>query len=175
MLEYFKSQAEIAYGDLLESIRDLDELGSWSRLTPREGDYLHSDGSIIGQVTHVAGCKVLYGSAAFHSMETRLKEITERTIAIGTDWEEAKAYLEECQAYWLSSWSGLHDDALDDLAPTNWGDEWPIWKILNCVMGHDHYHAGQIALTRAVALPADSPPPPLNEEEIAFLKTFKAW
>lgn len=175
VLAYFRSQSDIAFADLKESFDALDEQGSWRRLTPVDGEYLHSDGSIIGQVTHVAGCKVLYASAAFHRMEIRLREVTDRTIAIGRDWQAAKDYLEESHAYWLAAYKDVPESSFDDLAPTNWGDLWPIWKIIHCMIGHDHYHAGQIALTRSVAPPADGPPPPMSDDEIAFLKTFAAW
>lgn len=175
MLNYFRNQVEIAYKEFTDSFDGLDERGSWMRLAPREGDYLHSDGSILGQVTHVAGCKVLYASAAFHGMEIRLQAVTQRTIEIGADWEAAKAYLEESQEYWLSSWQGISDQQLDNLVATNWGDQWPLWKVFQCMIGHDHYHAGQIALTRSVAPIANEPPPPISDEEIAFLKTFSAW
>lgn len=129
MLEYFRKQCDIAFNELLESLEGLDERASWMRLAPRVGDYLHTDGSILGQVTHVAGWKVLYVSAAFHDMEIRLQAVTQRTIEIGTDWEAAKQYLTESQEYWLTSWKGLTDKQLDDLVATNWGDQWPLWKV----------------------------------------------
>ena len=175
MLSYFRKQVELAYKEFTDSFEGLDELGSWMRLSPRDGDYLHSDGSILGQVTHVAGCKVLYASAAFYGMKIRLRDVTQRTIEIGTSWEAAKQYLHESQEYWLSSWQGLGDQQLDDFVATNWGDHWPLWKVFHCMIGHDHYHAGQIALTRTVAPIATEPPPPISDEEVAFLKTFSAW
>lgn len=175
MLEYLKQLTENNFLELKESFDGLDERGSWMRLTAREGDYLHSDGSILGQVTHVAGCKVLYGSAGFHNLELRLREITDRTIRIGSDWAAAKDYLEEGHGYWLDCWQDFSESDLDTMIPTNWGDEWPLWKMITNMASHDSYHAGQIALTRTVAQPAETPPPPLSEEEIEFLKTFPAW
>ncbi len=175
MLTYFRNQVELAYKELTDSFEGLDERGSWMRLAPKADDYLHSDGSILGQVTHVAGCKVLYTSAAFYDMEIRLQAVTQRTIEIGTSWEAAKQYLSESQEYWLGSWQGLTDSQLEDLVATNWGDRWPIWKVLHSMIAHDHYHAGQIALTRTVAPIPTEPPPPISDEEIAFLKTFSAW
>ena len=175
MLNYFLKQSEVAYAELNKSIDGLDEQGSWRRLAPLEGDYLHSDGSILGQVTHVAGGKVLYASAGFNKFETRLRDVTERTIQIGSNWKEAKQYLEESHAYWLAAISNLGDRSLDDTVPTKWGDSWPIWKIIDTVTSHDHYHAGQIALTRAVAPVTQDPPPPLSDAEIDFLKSFSAW
>ena len=175
MLSYFRKQVELAYKEFTDSFEGLDELGSWMRLTPKADDYLHSDGSILGQVTHVAGCKVLYTSAAFHNMEIRLRDVTDRTIDIGTNWTLAKEYLEESQSYWLAGLEQLDDGRLDVLAHTNWGDQWPLWKVIQCMIGHDHYHAGQIALTRTVAPIASEPPPPISDDEIVFLKTFSAW
>jgi hypothetical protein len=175
VLDRLNQFTENNYRELKESFEGLDEVGSWMRLTPREGDYLHSDGSILGQVTHVAACKVLYASAGFHELEIRLREITDRTIQIGSDWAAAKAYLEEGHNYWLECWQHLCERDLETLIPTNWGDEWPLWKMITNMASHDSYHAGQIALTRAVAQPTDTPPPPVSDEEIEFLKTFKAW
>ena|SRR5687768_10946630 len=175
MLDYFRKQADQAYRDLTSSFEELDEPGSWRRLVPVEGDYLHSDGSILGQVTHVAGCKVLYASAAFYEMEIRLRQVTDRTIAIGHDWDAAKAYLVESQDYWINSWKDVEAASLEEMVATNWGEQWPLWKVLDTVIGHDHYHAGQIALTRSVAPIATEPPPATSDEEIDFLKTFSAW
>ena len=175
MLNYFLKQVDLAYKELVSSIEGIDEQGSWRRLVPAEGDYLHSDGSILGQVTHVAGCKVLYASAGFRGFEIRLRDVIDRTIQIGSDWRAAKTYLEEAQAYWLESCKSLSDDSLEQMVMTNWGDPWPTWRIFATMIGHDHYHAGQIALTRSVAPLPQDPPPPLSEEEIDFLKTFSAW
>ena len=175
VVSLFKAQAELAFAELKQSCNGLDERGSWKRLTPVDGDYLHSDGTILGQVTHIAGCKVLYASAAFHHMEIRLREITEQQIRIGSNWNKALEYLEESQAYWLKSWEGLSDASLQEMAATNWGDEWPIWKILHTVTAHDSYHAGQIAITRATAEEPVAPPPPMSDEELDFLRTFRAW
>jgi hypothetical protein len=175
MVDLFKRQSEVAFADFLDSIKDLDERGSWTRLAVREGDYLHTDGSILGQVTHVAGCKVLYASAAFRGFELRLRDVTDRTIQIGTSWDAALGYLHESHQYWMESWQALSSLDLESEADTNWGDKWPVWKILGTVIGHDHYHAGQIALIRSVASPAETPPPPMSDEEIDFLKTFSAW
>lgn len=174
-VQLLRLQSEAAFEELRDAVKDLDERGSWVRLVPRDDDYLHTDGSILGQVTHVAGCKVLYASAAFKGFEIRLKEITERTIRIGSNWSAALDYLAEAQAYWMGSWNDICDDSLDDLADTNWGEQWPAWKIVDCMIGHDRYHAGQIALIRSVVQPVSEPPPPLTEAELAFLKTFSAW
>jgi uncharacterized damage-inducible protein DinB len=106
-------------------------------------------------------------------MEIRLQAVTQRTIEIGTDWETAKQYLTESQEYWLSSWQGLSDEQLEDLVATNWGDQWPLWKVFQTMIAHDHYHAGQIALIRTVAAEPTEPPAPISEEEIAFLKNFR--
>jgi hypothetical protein len=175
MVRYFRQQSDLAFAELQLALKDVDERMSWARLTAKENDYLHTDGSILGQVTHVAGCKVLYASAAFRGFEIRLKEITERTIAIGSDWRAALDYLDESQEYWVSSWKDLPGDSLQSLAATNWGEQWPIWKIIHTVTAHDSYHAGQVALTRTVEAAANTPPPPMSDEEIGFLKTFSAW
>ena len=124
---------------------------------------------------HHAGGLYRVAGTAHLQMEIRLRDVTQRTIEIGTDWNAAKVYLEEGQAYWLAGLLQLGNSDLDNVAPTNWGDQWPLWKIINSMIFHDHYHAGQIALTRTVAANATEPPPPISEEEIAFLKTFSAW
>jgi hypothetical protein len=175
VVEHLKLVAGIAFSELLASFEGIEESESWKRLPPVEGEYLHTDGSILSQVTHVAGCKVLYASAAFHKMEVRLRHVTDRIIAIGADWKAAKDYLTEAQQYWLSSWNELNENCLDQLVATNWGDQWPTWKIIHTVTAHDSYHAGQIAITRATAADPVGAPPPLSPEEIEFLRTFSAW
>lgn len=170
-----RQQSEAAFEELQVAVKDLDERGSWLRLTPREDDYLHTDGSILGQVTHVAGCKVLYGSAGFRGFDIRLRHIVDRTNAIGSDWEAAKAYLEEAHGYWLSCWEDVTEADLHRPTQTNWGETWPCWKVIQAMIGHDEYHAGQIALIRSVVQPVSEPPPPMSEAELAFLQTFSAW
>lgn len=172
--EALRRATDYTYSQFLQSIEGLSEQESWAGIAPKEGDYLHSTGTIIGIVQHVAGCKFLYGSWVFRSRELRLRDIFARTRALGSSWEATKEFLAEGQSYWADCLKSLHDADLDVERETHMR-VMPTWRILSITIGHDEYHAGQIQLIRSTQVASEFAPDMGFDEEEAFLKGLEIW
>jgi uncharacterized damage-inducible protein DinB len=158
-------QAEQAYKELTDTLQEISEGHAWA-IPPQEGPgYLHTSGSILEIVQHLATCKVMYASAAFRDNAVQWRDCAEQLDAIGPDWQQNLTYLQESHDLWLACWSDLEEDELLRPRLTNWGEQWPTWRIITTISHHDAYHAGQIALLYA-ALPAASVPPPSHVDQI---------
>ncbi|HEV8456424.1 MAG TPA: DinB family protein [Gemmatimonadales bacterium] len=158
-------ETEQAYRELTDTLQGISEGHAWA-VPPQDGPgYLHTSGSILEIVQHIATCKVMYGSAAFRDTAVRWRDCAARLDAIGADWQQNLAYLRESHDGWVACWSALGDDELLRLRSTNWGEQWPTWRIISTISQHDTYHAGQIALLHA-SLPAVSVPPPSHADAI---------
>jgi hypothetical protein len=164
-IDLLRLQAEQAYKELTDTLQDIGEGHAWA-VAPQEGcGYLHTSGSILEIVQHVATCKVMYGSAAFRDTDVRWSDCAAQLDAIGAGWQQNLAYLQASHDAWVGCWFTLGDDELLRLRPTNWGEQWPTWRIISTLSHHDTYHAGQIALLHA-SLPAASAPPPSHADAI---------
>ncbi len=65
--------------------------------------------------------------------------------------DELLAWLREGHARWLNSVRGLpNDHALREERLTNWGQRLPTRTIIQIMIGHDFYHAGEINRTRTL-------------------------
>jgi hypothetical protein len=95
-------QAEQSYADLLESLNDLTD-GEALAMPLTDGRADLYCGPVLGIMHHLAACKVMYASAAFHGGERSWKDCSARIESMGTDVEAAREYLEEGQGYWLAS------------------------------------------------------------------------
>ena len=155
--DVLKAQASEAYEQLVASIDGVDRRLAWARLPLRPGEYLHTEGSILSVVAHVAGCKIMYASAAYRGLEVRWRDVVERMEGLWPDWDQAKSWLAEAHEYWMQSWAG--ESSFERTVKTNWEEDWPNWKIIGCMTQHDAYHAGQIQVLRAALEPTDEPPP----------------
>jgi uncharacterized damage-inducible protein DinB len=163
--DLLRLQSEQAYRDLTDTLREISEGHAWA-VPPLKGPgYLHTSGSILEIVQHIATCKVMYGSAGFRDSAVRWRDCAARLDAIGADWQQNLAYLQESHDAWVGCWSTLGDSELLCLRSTNWGEQWPTWRIISTLSHHDTYHAGQIALLHAV-LPTASAPPPSHADAI---------
>lgn len=174
-IELLGLHAEHAYEALLESLNDVPEEQAWAVAGLDGPDYLHSNGSILGIVQHIASCKVMYASAGFRNLEVRWRLCADRIEALGSDWHANLAYLEESQDYWMSSWHDLQEADLPALRQTNWGVEWPAWRIIATMTHHDSYHAGQIALLRASLKPSATPPESTANHIREYLRDSPSW
>jgi uncharacterized damage-inducible protein DinB len=63
-------------------------------------------------------------------------------------WEAALTELEKSQQQLLEALEGLDDGKLHETVP---GREYPYYKLLHGIIGHDLYHGGQIVLLRKMA------------------------
>ena len=174
-IEAMRSEANEAFADFLSTIEDVDEGLSWATASLHEGEYLHNNASILGMVQHVAGCKFMYASAAFKNTELKWRDVVARLEEIDSSWDKTLAYLHESQEYWMSSWANLSDDMLSNNANTNWGEVWPVWKVIYTMTAHDAYHGGQIVLLKTLLSSASTPPEPMAEMTKMYLSDSPTW
>ncbi|HEY3331074.1 MAG TPA: hypothetical protein VGK19_13690 [Capsulimonadaceae bacterium] len=161
--------ADLAWRELLDALDGLDERQAWALPRMHGTGDLATRGSIIEIVQHLAVCKFMYASSAFHASQYGWDDCFARIREMGSDWKANLEYLHEAQGYWMSSWSHMDDD--DMVAPrmTNWGAQWPTWRIVSTISHHDSYHAGQVTLLRAVLAPTDTPCPTHADYSLATL------
>ncbi len=156
-IEVLKLNAREAFQELLDSIDGVTENQAWAKVDCQPGEYMHTEGSILSNVLHVAGGKFIYGSAAYRDLEVRWRDVVGRFESFWPSWDKTKEYLYEAQDYWLSFWA--KEDDIERLVTRFDGNQWPSWKIIWTVTDHDGYHAGQTQMLRSILAPSLSPPP----------------
>jgi len=152
-----KLDADMAWRDLQDSLDGVFQNQAWAVPHLRGTADLATRGSILEIVQHLATCKFMYASTAFRYNQYGWDDCFARVRELGVDWEANLGYLREAQSYWMESWGGIQDIDLTEPRMTNWGAQWPTWRIISTISHHDSYHAGQIALLRAILAPSDKP------------------
>jgi uncharacterized damage-inducible protein DinB len=165
--------AELAYSNLRESLDGLTQELSWASVEFQPGEYLHSEGSILSQIAHVANGKIIYASVGFRNTEVRWRELSPKIDSLWPDLAAVMAWLDETHTYWLSSWADVTD--FEEQRPRFDGSMVPGWKLIATVINHDHYHAGQIHLQRAILAPSATPPPPEGDLWKQYCQDFPCW
>jgi hypothetical protein len=150
--------SNLAWETMLGSIDGLTEGTAWASVELQPDEYLHTEGSILSQLAHVANGKIIYGSVGFRDTEVRWRELSPKIDSIWPNLDAVVSWLYEAHAYWMNSWAKVDD--LEAARPRFDGSSLPGWKIVATIIHHDHYHAGQIQLQRAILAPSSAPPPP---------------
>ena len=120
-----------------------DESGSWV-VDYAEPDPEPAPFTTIGwRLVHIADCKVMYHEWAFGRRELTFPDLVAPPTAAG-----AIARLAEGQRLLRTAAQGLGDDELDALRWTNWGEQWPAWRILWTMIDHDAHHGAEIGCLR---------------------------
>lgn len=174
-VELLRIQANQGFEEMWAALEGVTEPRAWAVLPNLGPDYLHTDGSIHGVTLHVATCKVIYGSVAFRGTEVRWRDLADRVEQFEPSWEAALAYLPEAHAYWMRTWEGLDDRELELDVPRFNGDLWPAWKIIQTVIHHDFYHAGQIAVLRYGVVESAEPPPSVAADIRQYCADSPSW
>jgi hypothetical protein len=99
--------------------------------------------TIAWRLVHVAACKLMYYEYAFG--EGRL---TWDGLLIPHTAADAIAWLEEGRARLRHVLDTLTDADLDVPRATNWGEQWPTWRILWVMIDHDAHHGAEIGTLR---------------------------
>jgi len=94
------------------------------------------------KVIHLAQCKLMYDEYAFREGGLNWSDIE------SPEWPNCIDYLKQNQSRLTESIQILLDDQLEELVPTNWGDLWPVKKIVFTMIQHDSYHFGQISIIK---------------------------
>lgn len=167
IIDYLQRWSESAFEALLNNLEGLTDQQAWW-CAPLGGteEYLHSSGSILGIVLHVASCKAMYAEYAFGEGKLTWRDMSRRAREAEPYLQKAIGWLREAQDFWLRSWERLSDAELTVLRKTNWGEDWTTEKIITEMLHHDIYHTGQTWLIRA-QLPKDlSGANPVSEAEL---------
>ncbi|MCB0826216.1 MAG: DinB family protein [Armatimonadetes bacterium] len=171
--ELLKHQAEIAYQELRDSLEGLTQEQSWAVTNLLPDEYLHSEGSILSQIAHIANGKFIYASVGFRNSEIRWRELSPKIDSLWPNLEAVTAWLDEAHQYWLNAWAEVSD--LEEERPRFDGTMFPGWKLITIGIHHDEYHAGQIQLQRSILEPSDIPPQPEGDLWEKYCKDFPCW
>ncbi len=164
-IKLLRLASEFAIGELYTALEGVTQGQAWAVLPKNGPDYLHSDASIHGITLHIAVGKRIYGSVGFRNTEVRWRDTADQVEAFEPNWAAALEYLAESHRYWLGTWAGLTADQLSEERPHFSGKTWTAWKIIQMIIHHDAYHAGQIAMLR-YGCPESTEPPPSQAEDI---------
>jgi hypothetical protein len=114
-----------------------------------DADYAYPDPdpppfTTIGwRINHIASCKVMYHEYAYGP-----RKLTFPDLEVPPTPSDAVAMLDEGQALLMDDLAGLEDVDLDGQVLTNWGEEWPAWRIFWTMINHDLWHGGEIGALR---------------------------
>lgn len=165
--------SSLAWETFQDSINGLTQELSWASLELQPGEYLHTEGSILSQIAHVANGKIIYGSVGFRQTEVRWRELSPKIDSIWPNLDEVVAWLNEAHEYWMSSWATVEN--FEEERPHFNGSNVPAWKLVATIIHHDHYHAGQIQMQRAILAPSTTPPPLEGELWKQYCDKFPCW
>jgi hypothetical protein len=150
-----------AWQHLRHWIQDLTEeeflwepvLGCWTVRPDEHGrwvlDYALPDPdappftTIAWRLIHIATCKVMYHEYAFGR-----QDLTWDTLEIPHTLTNTIALLQEGHTQLQHALQGLTDADLEQLRFTNWGEQWPTWRIFWVMIGHDMEHGAEIGCLR---------------------------
>lgn len=168
-----QEQAAVHYLDLWEAITDLSEEQAWAQIQCQPDQYLHTEGSILSIVAHIASCKYVYGGYSLRAGEYRWRDMVARLDEFWPDWDAAKGFLADSQEYWMSTW----DENTDLSAEVEHfqGRPTPVWKIISTVNSHDVYHCGQIQMIASTVAPSASPPTSETAEWKVHCEPLPSW
>jgi len=126
---------------LLGNIRQIDGAG-W-RWKPRSGDR-----SIAGVIWHAGSAKYLWHSHAFGDGSVTWEHPLTAPSHAET-MEDALAWIREGHRLFVESVASLSDDDLPMMRRVHWGGQFPASFVINSIMQHDLFHAGEINHLRA--------------------------
>ncbi len=121
-------------------------------------DWLPPNGarSIRAIVQHAGGAKRMYVDRAFGGGALAMDDpLVQGAGALDTP-EGAAAWLREAHEGLRAAVAGLEDAELDGERPVPWGGTLPLVELLQLLVRHDLYHAGEINHLRALAQDNDA-------------------
>jgi uncharacterized damage-inducible protein DinB len=127
----------------LKNVREQD----WTALPPGGGR------SIADILEHIGWCKWMYEDYAFGtaSLKGDQPPIIPAGGARSRPKDELLEWLKAGHRKWLVSVRSLNNDAeLERDRLTNWGERFPTRTIIQMMIGHDYYHAGEINHLRSL-------------------------
>lgn len=98
--------------------------------------------TIAWRTLHVAAVNYLYWDYAFGSASLSFDLELPGDVAEATDWLFAS------QQPILDVMAGLTEDGLDRIVPTNWGERWPVHRLLATLVNEQIHHGAEISMLR---------------------------
>jgi hypothetical protein len=95
--------------------------------------------TIAWRLIHIAMCKVMYHEYAFGP-----GALTWDTIDIPRTVAGTITLLDDAHARLRAALADLSDRNLEEPRATNWGDQWPTWRIFWVMIAHDLQHGAEI-------------------------------
>lgn len=165
--------SQMAWVTLLQSLEGLTQEQAWASLELQPGEYLHTEGSILSQIAHVANGKIIYGSVGFRNTEVRWRELSPKIDALWPSLDAVVGWLHEAHDYWMASWADVEDfeaerQRFDGTPRTG-------WNLIGTIIHSDHYHAGQIQMQRTLLAPSSTPPPLEGALWEKYCQGFPCW
>jgi hypothetical protein len=99
--------------------------------------------TIAWRLVHVASCKVMYHEYAFGDGKLTWDELEYPHTAAS-----ALAWLEEGHGKLQAALDRLSEAELMEMRLTNWGEQWPTWRIFWAMISHDLHHGAEIGCLR---------------------------
>ena len=99
--------------------------------------------SIGWQIVHLATTKLMYHDWAYGPAR-----LTFPAILVPHTSASAIQQLEEGQLLLLDDLAHLAETQLDEPRSTNWGEQWPAWRVFWTMADHDSFHGGVIGYLR---------------------------
>lgn len=98
--------------------------------------------TIAWRTVHIAAVNYLYWDYAFGPATATFDLEMPGTA------HDALQWLAASQVPLSNVLSGLAENALDQLVPTNWGDRWPVSRIFMTLINEQVHHGAEISLLR---------------------------
>lgn len=95
------------------------------------------------RLVHLGSCKIMYHEHAFGERRDLWAELT----GIHTP-GEAIDQLDRGHRFLAEDLARLSDAHIDGTSLTNWGEEWPTWRIFTTMIRHDLQHGAEIGCMR---------------------------
>ena len=99
--------------------------------------------TIAWRLVHMASCSAVYQSHTFGDRSMAWNE-----APVPGDAMSAAAWLREANARFEAGLRDVTDDDLNELRPTHWGKQLPIWQLGASVAVDLVHHAGEIGVLR---------------------------
>jgi hypothetical protein len=114
--------------------------------------------SIAQIAEHVGDCKFMYGNHAFGDGKMTWAEYSPRWESLPPK-DEMISWLREGHKYFRGLVAALENDyELMTPRKANWGEEYPTRWLIQTIIEHDLYHAGEINHIRGLAEGTDAWP-----------------
>lgn len=99
--------------------------------------------TIAWKIAHLHACKLMYYEYAFGDGKLIWDE-----IEIPHNATEALTMLEGAHRQLSRVLDDLDETDMERMVPTNWGEQWPIWRIFWVMILHDLTHGAEIGCLR---------------------------